>query len=117
MLIATVDVYQLTPRVQSFQAAVKRACKAKFDEQLSRVYTRAVYNEYKREYDNSTAFLIENDPDKENGYLIRHQTWDGNFCWARHAFKVVANMDAGEYTCECKQWEHTGKSCVLCFNQ
>jgi hypothetical protein len=32
------------------QAEVVRACKSRFDEQLSRVYTRALYNEYKREY-------------------------------------------------------------------
>jgi hypothetical protein len=30
------------------QAEVVRACKAKFDEQLCRVYTRAVYQEYKK---------------------------------------------------------------------
>jgi hypothetical protein len=43
-------------------AEVVRACKSQFDEQLSRMYTRVVYNEYKREYANSTAFVIESDP-------------------------------------------------------
>jgi hypothetical protein len=54
------------------QAEVVRACKSRFDEQLSRMYTRAVYNEYKREYANSTTFVIEPDPDVECGYLVKH---------------------------------------------
>jgi hypothetical protein len=45
------------------QTEVVRACKSRFDEQLNRMYTRAVYNEYKREYANNTAFVIEPDPD------------------------------------------------------
>ncbi|KAF8740723.1 hypothetical protein HU200_013775 [Digitaria exilis] len=90
------------------QAEVVRASKAKFDEQLCRVYTRAVYNQFKKEYNNSTAFLIELNPLVRNGWLVKHQNGGGNFCWADHEFKVVANKESGEYTCECKQWEHTG---------
>jgi hypothetical protein len=33
------------------------------------MYTRAVYNEYKREYANNTTFVIEPDPDVEWDYL------------------------------------------------
>ena len=67
----------------------------------------AVYNEYKREYINSTAFVIEPDPGVECGYLVKHEKGDGTFCWAQHAFKVVADKAAGVYKCECMQWEHT----------
>jgi hypothetical protein len=91
------------------QTEVVRACKSRFDEQLSRVYTRAVYNEYKREYINNTAFVIEPDPGVECGYLVKHEKGDGTFCWAQHAFKVVADKAAGVYKCECMQWEHTGE--------
>ncbi|CAL5049424.1 unnamed protein product [Urochloa decumbens] len=94
------------------QAAVVRASKAKFDEQLSRVYTRAVYKEYKEQYNKSTAFIIEPNPEVENGYLVKHETGEGSFCWAQHHFKVVADIAAGEYSCECKQWEHTGLFCM-----
>ncbi|CAO2208238.1 unnamed protein product [Urochloa humidicola] len=96
------------------QAEVARASKAKFDEQLSKDYTRAVYKEYKKQYNNSTTFIIEPDPDPnvKNGYLVRHESGEGNFCWAQHAFKVVADKEAGKYTCECKQWEHAGMFCV-----
>jgi hypothetical protein len=73
------------------QAEVVRACKSRFDEQLSRMYTRVVYNEYKREYVNSTAFVIEPDPDVECGYLVKHEKGTGMFCWAQHAFKVLAD--------------------------
>jgi hypothetical protein len=92
------------------QAEVVRACKAKFDEQLCRVYTRAVYQEYKKEYNNSTAFVIRPDPNPEvrNEWLVKHEQGGGIFCWAQHEFKVVADKENDEYRCECKQWEHTG---------
>ncbi|CAN6363508.1 unnamed protein product [Urochloa humidicola] len=96
------------------QAEVARASKAKFDEQLSKVYTRAVYTDYRKQYNNSTTFIIDPDPDPnvKNEYLVRHETGEGSFCWAQHAFKVVADKEAGKYTCEWKQWEHTGLFCT-----
>ncbi|CAN6317598.1 unnamed protein product [Urochloa humidicola] len=96
------------------QADVPRASKAKFDEQLSRVYTRAVYKEYKTQFLNSTAFVIEPNPDPtvHNGYLVKHETGAGSFCWAKHEFKVIADKESGEYSCECKQWDHTGLFCM-----
>jgi len=92
------------------QAEVVRVCKAKFDEQLCRVYTRPVYQEYKKQYNNSTSFVIRPDPDPQmsNGWLVKHEQGGGSFCWAQHEFRVVADKDNGEYRCECKQWEHTG---------
>ncbi|XP_066347564.1 protein FAR1-RELATED SEQUENCE 5-like [Miscanthus floridulus] len=96
------------------QAEVVRACKAKFDEQLCRVYTRPVYQEYKKQYNNSTAFVIrpDLDPQMSNGWLVKHEQGGGSFCWAQHEFRVVADKDNGEYRCECKQWEHTGLFCM-----
>ncbi|XP_039816252.1 protein FAR1-RELATED SEQUENCE 5 isoform X8 [Panicum virgatum] len=96
------------------QAELVRACKAKFDEQLSRLYTRAVYQEYKKQYNNSTTFVTEPNPDPrvKNGWLVKHENGEGSFCWAQHEFKVVADKEAGEYSCECKQWEHIGLFCM-----
>ncbi|XP_066320195.1 protein FAR1-RELATED SEQUENCE 5-like [Miscanthus floridulus] len=96
------------------QTEVVRACKAKFDEQLCRVYTRLVYQKYKKQYNNSTAFIIRPDPDPHmsNGWLVKHEQGGGSFCWAQHEFRVVADKDNGEYRCECKQWEHTGLFCM-----
>ncbi|CAO2189260.1 unnamed protein product [Urochloa humidicola] len=96
------------------QTDVPRASKAKFDEQLSRVYTRAVYKEYKTQFLNSTAFVIEPipDPTVHNGYLVNHETGAGSFCWAKHEFKVIADKEGSEYSCECKQWDHTGLFCM-----
>ena len=59
------------------------------------------------QYNNSTAFIIEPDPHVRNGYFVKHQKGEGSFCWARHAFKVIADKEASEYLCECKQLEHT----------
>ena len=97
------------------QVELVRACKAKFDEQLSRVYTRAVCQEYKKQYNNSTTFVIEPNPDPRvtNGWLVKHENGEGSFCWAQHEFKVVADKEAGEYSCECKQWEHTGMMLLM----
>ena len=71
MIIANITTSQLVlcpytdykTKTWVVQAEVVRACKAKFDEQLSRVYTRAVYQEYKKQYNNSAMFVIELDPD------------------------------------------------------
>uniref|UniRef100_K3XQJ5 Protein FAR1-RELATED SEQUENCE n=1 Tax=Setaria italica TaxID=4555 RepID=K3XQJ5_SETIT len=92
------------------QAEVIRACKSRFDEQLSKVY-KTVYQEYKKQYGNSTTFVIEPNPDLEvrNGYLVTHEKGMRSFCWARYAFRVVEDKEAGVYECKCKQWEHTGK--------
>jgi hypothetical protein len=40
------------------QAEVVRACKAKFDEQLSRVYAKAVYQEYRSSRITVQYFLL-----------------------------------------------------------
>jgi hypothetical protein len=30
--------------------------------------------------------------------------------WGQHQFKVMADVGAEKYECECKHWEHTGMS-------
>jgi hypothetical protein len=42
-----------------------------------------------------------------NGYLVRHQRGGGSFCWSNHAFRIHADIENGEFRCECRQWEHT----------
>jgi hypothetical protein len=95
------------------QAKVVRPCKAKFDEQLCRVYTRAVYQEYKKEYNNNTAFIIRPNPNPRvrNGWLVKHEQGGIIFSWPQHEFKVMEDKENGEYRWECKQWEH--KSIML----
>jgi hypothetical protein len=56
--------------------------------------------------------VIEPDPDVECGYLVKHEKGTGVFCWAQHAFKVLADKKEGIYKCECMQWEHTGLFCM-----
>uniref|UniRef100_K3Y227 Uncharacterized protein n=1 Tax=Setaria italica TaxID=4555 RepID=K3Y227_SETIT len=87
-------------------AEVVRACKSRFDEQLIRVYTRAVYQEYKKQYGNSTTFVIEPNPDPEvrNGYLVTHEKGTGSFCWTQHAFRVSIpeKYILRRYTCDAR---------------
>jgi hypothetical protein len=47
--------------------------RALFDNQLTRMYMRKVYLEYRYTYDKSTTFRIDVNPDVPHGYLMRHQ--------------------------------------------
>ncbi|GJN00030.1 hypothetical protein PR202_ga17179 [Eleusine coracana subsp. coracana] len=68
-----------------------------FDSHLSRVYTRAVYKKYKETYMNSTAFHIDVDKERENGYLVTHTNESRKYAWYQHPFKVFANVEAGVF--------------------
>jgi hypothetical protein len=82
-------------------------CRSPFDDQLARIYTRKVYLEYRQTFNKSTSFRMNANPGVHNGYLMRHQ-WDGgDFCWLDYAFRVHADVESGEYSCKCRQWEHT----------
>jgi hypothetical protein len=90
------------------QAGNVQHCRALFDDQLTWMYTRKVYLEYRDMYDKSTTVWIDVNPEVPHGYLVRHQKGGDDFCWANHAFRVHADVENGEYRCECRQWEHTG---------
>ncbi|GJM85489.1 hypothetical protein PR202_ga01941 [Eleusine coracana subsp. coracana] len=57
---------------------------------------------------NSTAFHIDVDKERENGYLVTHTNESRKYAWYQHSFKVFANVEAGVFECECRTWEHTG---------
>jgi hypothetical protein len=59
---------------------------------------------------NSTAFHIMVDKEHENGYLITHTNESRKYAWYQHSFKVVANVEAGIFECECRTW-----STHVCF--
>ena len=48
------------------------------------MYTRAVYQEYKKQYNNSTTFVIEPNPDPrvKNGWLLKHENGEGRGVFA-----------------------------------
>jgi hypothetical protein len=56
---------------------------------------------------NSTAFHIMADKERENGYLVTHTNESRKYAWNQHSFKVIANVEAGIFECECHTWEHT----------
>jgi hypothetical protein len=51
---------------------------------------------------------MDENPGVSNGYLVKHQRGVGNFCWSDHAFRIHADVENGEFRCECCQWEHAG---------
>jgi hypothetical protein len=44
----------------------------------------------------------------DKDWIVQHTKGSNKIVWGQHQFKITADIDAGEYTCECKQWEHTG---------
>ncbi|KAG2606332.1 hypothetical protein PVAP13_4NG226311 [Panicum virgatum] len=92
-----------------------------YDNQLSRVYTRAVYKVFASRLKSSTAFRVRPDPDKAGYYLVKHTRPPTDFPWLCHEFwvKAVVNEEIpeeSEFNCECMRIEHTGMFCphLLC---
>jgi len=87
-----------------------------FDIQLSKLYTRGVYNRFKEVMKSHTAFSIEDNAEKGAGnYLVRHRKVDTNFPWIEHSFEVVGSYNAESpessvFKCECLTWQNTGAS-------
>jgi hypothetical protein len=88
-----------------------------FDVQLSKLYTRPVYNRFKGTLKSNTAFNIQEDTLSGTGnYLVTHRKADTVFPWIEHSFRVRASHDTrfperSTFECECKTWEHTGNNC------
>jgi hypothetical protein len=98
----------ITDIVHNKQTKIIRATLQPFDLDLSQLYMRAVYKKFKETYMNSTAFHIMVDKERENGYLVTHTNESRKYAWYQHSFKVVANVEAEIFECECRTWEHIG---------
>jgi len=78
-----------------------------FDLQLSRLYTRKVYNRFKETLKSRTGFNIKDDPSGRAGYyIVQHRT-------TRKEFRVKAehdnqNPERSTFGCECMRWENSG---------
>ena len=82
-----------------------------FEKQLSKVYTKAVYKDFRKKLKKSTLFAIKEDPELlVPHYLVRFKKPCKVFSWSQHEFKVEADPTGGKYKCECMNWEHTGTS-------
>ncbi|XP_073363225.1 protein FAR1-RELATED SEQUENCE 1-like [Aegilops tauschii subsp. strangulata] len=81
---------------------VKTTTQFGFEVQLSKVYTRAVFADFKETLYRSTPFRAERCPENPTKYLVHHYNRSNAFDWARHNFQVVADEQKGVYECECK---------------
>ncbi|KAL6880616.1 hypothetical protein ACP4OV_012181 [Aristida adscensionis] len=96
-----------------------------FEKQASRVYSRAVYQEFRDQYYSSTGFLIRDDPQKPGYYLVHHRKNKSTFPWLQHEYRVKAryneeNPEESVFECECMTWENTGMFCahlILAFTR
>jgi hypothetical protein len=83
-----------------------------YELQLSKIYTRHVYNRFKETYKSSTIFSICEDTSR-NGYcFVEHKVVQIEFPWLQHEFhvKVVFNHQNPKNAtilCQCVTWEHT----------
>jgi hypothetical protein len=57
---------------------------------------------------NSTAFHIMVDKERENGYMVTHTNESRKYAWYQHSFKVIADVEARVFECECRTWENAG---------
>ncbi|WVZ75685.1 hypothetical protein U9M48_023720, partial [Paspalum notatum var. saurae] len=79
-----------------------------FEVKVARAYTRAVMNRFEESMKYATAYKIKCDPDGGvNDWVVQHTKRSNKIIWCQHQFKVFANVEAGRYKYECKQWEHT----------
>ena len=92
-----------------------------FEVRVARAYTRTVMNRFEETMKYATAYRIASDPDGgETDYVVQHTKRSNRIVWGQHQFRVKADEGAGRYTCECRQWEHTGKQlffCMSCMHQ
>jgi hypothetical protein len=81
-----------------------------FEIRVARVYTKAVMNRFEESIKDATAYRISLGPDGgANDWLVQHTLRSKKIVWEQHQFRVMADVEAGKFKCECKQWEHTGK--------
>ena len=64
-----------------------------YEIQLSKLYTRRVYNKFRETYKSSTSFSVDEDPTRNGYYLIEHKAVQSEFLWLQHAFQVKALYD------------------------
>jgi hypothetical protein len=81
-----------------------------FEIRVAREYTRAMMNRFEESMKYATVYKISQYPDGgPNDWVVQHTNRSCRNVWGQHQFKVVANMDDGKYTSECKNWEHIGR--------
>ena len=101
--------------VHVFQAPNITSTFYRFERQLSNVYSRPVYHEFRRRLKSSTAFYIEQDPDpSKRGYFLLSLVQEpSDFPWLQHKYsvKVIVNKEKPEdsvFSCECMSLTHKG---------
>lgn len=100
----------VTNRVLLFiQSKIESRTNWEFGVRLSHVYTRAVYSKWEETLSKASAYKISVDSERgEHCWLVQHTKRSEKIVWGQHQFQVKVNQETGEFTCECKAWEHTG---------
>ena len=91
------------------QSEVKTTTQFGFEVQLSKVYTREVFADFKE-----TLYRIALHSEQNSALRTRQSiSYTTTTDWMHltgHNFQVVADEEKGVYECECKLWTHTGET-------
>ncbi|GJN31940.1 hypothetical protein PR202_gb20402 [Eleusine coracana subsp. coracana] len=84
-----------------------------FEQQLSQIYSRNMFKEFKETQKRSTKFTIHPNPEKIGYYFVKQSPVDTTFPWIQHEFSVKAVIDVEEpensvFNYEYMNWEHKG---------
>jgi hypothetical protein len=72
------------------------------------MYTRGVFKESEERMVNAIEYGFADDPEGgEHDFLVYHINKHNKITWGQHQFKVRVDKEKKDYTCECKEWEHT----------
>ena len=86
-----IPVNQKTAKLTAFfvsQAEIKPTTQFGFEIQLSSIYTREVFADFRETHYRSTAFRSEQSQDNLTKYLVRHYNQSDDFDWARYEYHI-----------------------------
>ncbi|CAD6336577.1 unnamed protein product [Miscanthus lutarioriparius] len=95
---------------ETYQGTSKTLTKSKweFEIQMGRIYTRNVFKDFEKKIVDCTAYKIEDNTEAgRNCYLVCHTNKTAKITWGQHKFKVRADKENGDLSCEFREWEHT----------
>lgn len=75
---------------------------------MARLYTRAVFKKFEGVLGDSKSFKIRSSAASSDTWIVSHTKRSLKYNWCQREFQVIANVDDGQYECECMLWEHTG---------
>ncbi|KAM3193411.1 hypothetical protein ACQJBY_070177 [Aegilops geniculata] len=91
-----------------------RSTNLAIERHASRIYTRAMFEEFGRILIEATAYNVT-EVEKMRKYITVQNIAVKREKWTRVGYELNINDDRSEFTCECGQFEHTAMLCSHVF--